>query len=281
MESSLSGRRSPRSVASLLRAAHLEPSVAVTLAASGLALTAGHRSKAVLIALATLAGQLSIGWGNDWIDRDRDRASARRDKPIVAGEVAARSVLRAALVAAAVCALLSLLAGLAAGLVNLVAVGSGWLYNAVAKPRLWSVLPWAVAFGLLPAFVTRALPGAPWPAWWGMAAGALLGAGAHFANALPDLEADRLVAVQGLPHRLGARGSLLATAGLVGAGVIVVTLGPGLRPLSVAVGATGALLLVAALATAASGRRRSAFRLVMLVLLLLATGLTVQGAALV
>jgi 4-hydroxybenzoate polyprenyltransferase len=40
---------------------------------------------------------------------------------------------------------------------------------------------------------------------WMVAAGALLGVGAHLLNALPDLADDAQTGVRGLPHRLGAR----------------------------------------------------------------------------
>ena len=46
---------------------------------------------------------------------------------------------------------------------------------------------------------------------WITAAGALLGAGAHFANVLPDLEDDARTGVRGLPHRIGRVGSLVLT----------------------------------------------------------------------
>ena len=56
-----------------------------------------------------------------------------------------------------------------------------------------------------------------------VAAGALLGVGAHLVNVLPDLADDAATGVRGLPHRLGARrSSALAAAVLVGATVVIV-----------------------------------------------------------
>ena len=72
------------------------------------------------------------------------------------------------------------------------------------KATVWSWAPYAVCFGLLPAVVTLSLPGSPRPAWWAMAAGALLGVGAHLANVLPDLEDDRATASAGC--RTGSAG---------------------------------------------------------------------------
>jgi 4-hydroxybenzoate polyprenyltransferase len=63
------------------------------------------------------------------------------------------------------------------------------------------------------------------PAAWVLAAGALLGVGAHLLNVLPDLADDEATGVRGLPHRLGERrvrvlaplvllaGSVVAAAG--------------------------------------------------------------------
>ncbi|MDQ1715893.1 MAG: hypothetical protein QOC60_1838 [Frankiaceae bacterium] len=89
-----------------------------------------------------------------------------------------------------------------------------------------SVVPYLVAFGLLPAFVVLGLPGHPWPAWWLVAAGSLLGAGAHFVNVLPDLADDALFGIRGLPHRLGAQASGVTGALLLAAAAVVLALGP-------------------------------------------------------
>lgn len=269
-----------RRVGALLRAAHPEPSLAVTLAASALALGAGLGARSGVVALAVGAGQLSIGWSNDWLDRGRDRASARADKPLARDEVTPRAVLTAALLALAVCVVASLALGAAAGITHLVAVAAGWVYNARAKHTWWSIVPWAVAFGLLPAVVTLTEPLAQPPAWWLVVAGALLGSGAHLANAIPDLDDDRRTGVTGLPHRLGRRRSLAATTALVALGIAVVVVGPGLRPAGVALGAVAAVLLAAVVVAGARGRDRWAFRGVVALLLLLAVGVVAGGAAL-
>jgi 4-hydroxybenzoate polyprenyltransferase len=192
---------------SLPAACHPAPICAVTVMATALALGCGHTWRAVvLIGLAVLAGQLSVGWGNDWLDAQRDRATGRRDKPIVAGPLRPRTVGVAAGAALAVCVPLSAACGLAAALAHLTGVAGGWAYNLGLKRTLWSWLPYAASFGLLPAFVTLALPGRAWPPWWALIAGALLGVGAHFANVLPDIADDMATGVRGLPQRLGTGG---------------------------------------------------------------------------
>lgn len=269
-----------RATAGLLGSAHLEPSLAVTAAACVLAVGAGLGGRAWMVALAVGAGQLSIGWSNDWLDWRRDRAAGRRDKPVARDELRPRTVAVAAAAALLLCAVASLTLGGTAAVVHLLAVAAGWLYNIRAKHTWYSVAPWAFAFGLLPAVVTLTLPLGRWPAWWMVAAGAIVGSGAHFANALPDLESDRATGVRGLPHRLGRRRSLSATVGLVAVGVAVIVAGSAARPAAIAVGVAGAVGLPAVTLAVARSRDRLAFRGLVLLLLVLAVGMVAGGAAL-
>jgi 4-hydroxybenzoate polyprenyltransferase len=158
------------------------------------------------VTAAVAAGQLSIGWSNDVIDASRDQQAGRSDKPVARGEVSEALVRRMIAAAAAACVVLSVACGLAsAGVHLLLVVGSGWAYNLGLKSTAGSGLPYAIAFGALPAVITLALPDPQWPPVWMVAAGALLGVGAHLLNALPDLADDARTGVRGLPHRLGAR----------------------------------------------------------------------------
>jgi 4-hydroxybenzoate polyprenyltransferase len=238
-----------RTIRGLARACHLGPTLAVTVLVTTVAVGAGAGGRvAALIGAAVLTGQLSIGWSNDWIDAGRDLTVGRLDKPIVAGWVPAHVVRGSALVAAALCVPLSLATGWRAGSVHLVAVAAAWGYNARLKSTSWSWAPYALSFGLLPAFVALALPGHPWPHWWVVCAAALLGVGAHLANVMPDLEDDRSTGVHGLPHRLGRTwSSLLAPTALLAASALIV-LGPAGPP-----GAAAGAGLVTAGVIAVSG----------------------------
>jgi 4-hydroxybenzoate polyprenyltransferase len=62
-----------------------------------------------------------------------------------------------------------------------------------------------LGFGPIPAYAASTLPGQPVPIWYATVAAALLGLGGHFANVLPDLDADRASGVAGLPQRVAAR----------------------------------------------------------------------------
>ena len=220
-------RQIGRRVVGLALSCHLGPALAVTALATALAIGVGASPpRWTLIAAAVLAGQLSVGWSNDWIDAGRDTAVGRRDKPVAAGLVPVGAVRTSAVVAAGGCVPLSLALGWRAGVVHLVAVAAAWGYNVRLKSTPWSWVPYALSFGLLPAVVTLALPAHSWPPAWVVGAAGLLGVGAHLANVVPDLEADRSTGVRGLPHRLGQRGSvLLAPTTLLGATALIV-LGP-------------------------------------------------------
>ena len=191
----------------LLRSSHPEPGRAVTVAMTLLAVGAGHRGWGVPgVFLAVAATQLSVGWVNDWLDAERDRGPAGRDKPVAAGQISARAVGLAGLVATLAVPLLGLLFGLLPAALLTVAAVVALLYDWPLKGTVFSIVPYLVAFGLLPAFVVVALPGHPAPPAWLVAAGTLLGGGAHFANVLPDLADDEATGVRGLPHRLGPGG---------------------------------------------------------------------------
>ena len=252
-----------RTVIALARCSHFGPTVAVTTFATLLAVTAekGHRS--LLVGAAVLAGQLSVGWSNDWLDRERDRSVGREDKPLVAGDIADATLLRAALAALFAAVPLSLVMGWSAGALHLAAVAAAWSYNLVFKRTPLSPLPYVMAFGLLPAFVTLAHPEPFRAPAWGIGVGALLGTAAHFTNVLPDLETDAATGVRGLPHRLGRRVSLLIAGASLSVALLAAWLGPDDRPTPVSgvVLMLGLLLAAGVVGAGAAGRGRLAFRL--------------------
>ncbi len=247
----------PGVVLPLLRTAHLGPSVAVTTIAALLALTLGLPGyEGAVVTMAVFAGQLTIGWGNDLLDVDRDREVGRPDKPLANGDLTPSFVVRSLIVAAAACVVLSLLAGWRSGATHLVLlVAFGHLYNLYFKATPWSWLPYAVAFGSLPAVVGLANSPSRWPPTWMVGTAAALGVAAHFLNTLPDLDDDAGTGVRGLPHRLGAiRSRLVATALLVLASVVA-ALGPAGPPATWAWTALAVVVALAALALFGTGKR--------------------------
>ena len=174
------------------------------------------------IATIMLLVQFSISALNDWADADLDARAGRR-RPIPMRLVSPRTALTVALACAAAALLSSAFSGfgLAPFLLVLVGLASGWAYDLGLKRTPLSVLPFAVAFPLLPL-------------WVGMVAGRPLGslslvllggiplAGAiHLADAIPDRDADRAAGVDSLAVALGRPAAELTAVGLLLAGTLV------------------------------------------------------------
>lgn len=266
----------------LVRASHPEPTAAVTALATALAVSTGLGGRSLLVTLAFLTGQLSVGWSNDWIDAARDARTGRTDKPVAAGSLRVQAVRTAALTAAALCVPASLALGLRAGLLHLAAVAAAWAYNARLKATLLSWLPYAFSFGAVPSIVTLARDAPVLAPWWATAAGALLGVGAHLCNVLPDLEEDLATGVRGLPHALGPGRSTALAAGLLLTAAVLLAAGPG-RPgaLPVVAVVVAAAVTVGGLVRARRPGSRDAFRAAILVAAVSVGLLVARGAVLV
>ena len=247
-------------IGALLRAAHIEPTIAVTVLTALLARASGlGTARLILVTAAVFAGQLVIGWSNDLLDAGRDAAVNRGDKPLATGVLKSREVVVCLGGAAVVAIGLSAALGWQSALVHLVlVVGSGEAYNLGLKATVWSWLAYFVAFGSLPAVVSLAASPPGPPKVWIVAASAALGVAAHFLNTLPDLAHDAATGIRGLPQRIGARRSQAAAAILLAAASAFIILGPAGLPPPVR---WTALLLAAALAVGAlTGRDRAPFR---------------------
>ncbi len=240
----------------LVAAAHPGPTFAVSTLSGLLAIS--FDAPAVLVLLAVFSGQLVIGWSNDLIDAARDRSDGRVDKPLATGQVQQSTVAVALAVVAAVSVVTSFALGWAPGLLHMVLmVGSGLAYNLKLKATIWSFVPYALAFGSLPAVVWLASgtrpadvgPTVNGPPVWMLLVGAMLGVGAHLLNVLPDLADDARHGIRGLPHHLGQRRTQLLAPALLAAGTVtVVTAAPGPIPWwgFVVLSAGGGLAIVAA-----------------------------------
>lgn len=259
MAASSQGRSGRSRAWPLLAAAHPGPAFAVTAVTVLLAPSLGvSGGRLVVLAVAALAGQLSVGWSNDAIDADRDRRAGRTDKPIATGRISARTVHAASLLALGGTIAASLACGMRAGLVHLGCVTAGWLYNLGFKSTIWSWAPFAAAFAGLPIVVASTAQPPAMPPGWMIAAGALLGIGAHLLNVLPDLDDDRRTGIRGAAHRLGPVWSArLASLVLAAASILIVVAAP-IRPASVAIVVLLATLTLAAIPMRSSGR--AAFR---------------------
>jgi 4-hydroxybenzoate polyprenyltransferase len=215
-------------LAAILGATHPIPAASVTTLVGVLAAARGADALALWwVVASTAAGQASVGWSNDYLDRFEDARAGRRGKPVVSGSAPPDVVRRAAVGAFVASIALSVPLGITESAVMASAVSSAWLYNLGLKRTVVSWAPYAVSFGFLPVYVWVATGGLP--PWWLVGGAALLGVGAHLTNAAPDLEADTAAGHRGLPHRLGLHGSLLTACGLLLVVLVVVLTGSGAR----------------------------------------------------
>ncbi|HEX6547680.1 MAG TPA: UbiA family prenyltransferase [Candidatus Dormibacteraeota bacterium] len=263
----------------LIKASHPEPVAAVTLLATLLAIGAGRGTHYGLVILgAVLTGQLAVGWANDYMDADLDAAEGRLDKPVIVGEVGHITVGIAAVLALIACIPLSLEAGRAAAGAHFIAIGAALAYNAGLKKTPLSVIPYGVAFGMLPAFITLGPPINHFPSVWATLAGVLAGCAAHFAQSLPDIEKDRKFEIFGLPQMVGPQLSAVMAAVLFAGAATVVTVGAPSRPLYLAL-ALVIVLMVAVVATAMLGRLKIAFQLTVISAVAMIVALVVGGGS--
>jgi 4-hydroxybenzoate polyprenyltransferase len=264
-------------VRALWGATHPGPTLVVTTLSLALGIAAGLEPwRLVLLVMSVFAGQVSVGLSNDAIDAGRDVAVGRSDKPVAIGALTPERALAVAV--AAVVGALALSAPLGSGLVavHAIALASAWAYNAGLKSTPLSVVPFLLSFGLFPSFATLALPQPVLAAPWASLAGAALGAAVHLTNVVRDLDDDRATGVRGLPHRLGARPSVVVAAVGIVLGAVAVVIGSG-------GGIVGAVFFVAVLVVAVATIAlavsrppgRAVFQLTMLAALLLAAQLVV------
>ncbi len=205
-----------------------------------LALVAGATAgRALLLGLAMVGLQVSIGALNDRVDVERDRGH-KPGKPIPAGLVGQGTAGAIVLGGLALGLGLSLIAGPAVALVAGLGVGAGYLYDLRLKATAWAWLPFAIGLPLLPIYAWLGASGRIPGAFILLVALAVpAGAAVALLNGLVDLERDRAAAVRTPAVRLGSARARLVAGGLlavVAAGVITSL---------VAVGASGVAVVVA------------------------------------
>ena len=207
---------------------HPIPSLLTTLAALGFAwifgIGPGDR-RFWWIASIMLLVQFSISALNEWADADLDRR-ARRQRPIPLGLVSRGAALAIAVVAAVGAFLLCVLADLGPFALLLVGIGTacGWAYDLRLKATPLSVVPFAIAFPLMPFWI-GVLAARPLSSLVILfLGGSPLAAAIHLADAIPDRDADRAAGLRTLAVALGTPRAELAAAGLLLLGSLVSTI---------------------------------------------------------
>ena len=188
----------------------------VLLMTVGTALCGGSWSAVALVFVASAAGQATVGWTNDVHDAAADRAAGRGTKPTVRGDIRPEDLRIPILVSATLTIPLSFLAaGWLGGAAHIAAVGSALVYNFYLARTVWSWVPYAVSFALMPVFVAQASSPSVWPTVPVTVLSVLVGVTAHLLNAIPDIDIDRATGWGGLAVSLGKRRSIVLAGVLV------------------------------------------------------------------
>jgi 4-hydroxybenzoate polyprenyltransferase len=204
-----------------LRAAHFGPTVIVTTASFLLSLSQYSLIDSLRVAIAIFAGQLVVGWSNDFIDAPLDIAAHRTKKPIVSKEINPEQLKGSIVFALVAAVLLSLFSplGLTGTLIHFLGILSATFYNFKLKPTILSPIPYIVSFGALPWAIY--LPAGNHPPLWLYLDFMLIAVAFHFFNVLKDFQWDINQGVLGLPQRLGRNVSLFISISLVVSAVLV------------------------------------------------------------
>jgi 4-hydroxybenzoate polyprenyltransferase len=204
-----------------LRAAHFGPTVIVTVTSFLLSLSQYSIIDSLRVAIAIFAGQLVVGWSNDFIDAPLDIAAQRTKKPIVSKEVNPEQLKKSIFGALFVALLLSLFSplGLTGTLIHFLGILSATIYNFKLKPTILSPLPFIVSFGALPWAIY--LPAGNQPPLWLYLDFMIIAVAFHFFNVLKDFQWDINQGILGLPQRLGKNASLFISISLVISALLV------------------------------------------------------------
>jgi 4-hydroxybenzoate polyprenyltransferase len=238
-----------RTIAAAIRVVHPAPALAVTLLSGVLGAIllaqAGRSLDAAWVAtVASVAGsQIFVGATNDLVDRGRDAAAGRFDKPLATGDLSPGAAVWIASFGLAVLIAGSLrLSGLFLALGS-AATGSALAYNLWLSRTPLSVLPYVISFAILPIWIAVGVGVDPARVAAAPFLVAPFAAAAHLANAVRDFDADAALGSRNLAQILGRQRSLrvawtlaVAVGVLVGAWLLVA--GPAELP-AIALGVIG------------------------------------------
>ena len=199
----------------LLKAAHFGPTLLVVAISFLLALSVLAWVDSLRIALAIFAGKLVVGWSNDVIDFPLDSAAKRHKKPLVSGKITIEFLKKCILVALVMAFVLSIFSpfGWQGTLLHFLGILSATAYNLKLKATIFSPLPYLISFGSLPWAIYLSADKTP-PLWLFLCF-MIFSTAFHFLNVIKDLRWDLDQGVNGLPQKLGQRGSIAVAILLV------------------------------------------------------------------
>ena len=205
----------------------------------------------------------SIGLSNDYCDFALD-SQTKPGKPLVRGDIKARTALLVAYITATAGALLSLWFGWKTFIVSLAVLASGVTYNVWAKRTIYSWVPYAVFIPALPVWGFLAAEKFNSLVLLSFPLGVFISLALNLANTLPDLTGDVRNGVKGLAHRLGRSRSVIVIWCAFGGALGLLALTPavlGNNPRRLFPGlALGSIILLLMVIDRATGRSDSSLR---------------------
>jgi 4-hydroxybenzoate polyprenyltransferase len=208
----------------LLKASHFGPTLIVTSISCAFALHYWWEGPAYVIAFGVFTGQLVVGWSNDLIDYEDDQRHNRTNKPLVAGLITKEFLQKwlRFMVPFSFIANIAGPLGIKGGFVYMLGIACGVAYNFYFKFSPLSPLPYAIAFAALPSSIAISKEITP-PTWMWLG-GALFGMAAHFINVIKDMKEDHVSGINGLPQKLGTKGSIASATILIALGITTLVL---------------------------------------------------------
>jgi 4-hydroxybenzoate polyprenyltransferase len=199
----------------LAKATHPFPLIAVVTLTGLIGVTTSEQEteieKLILVILAMFLSQLTIGWSNDYLDRDTD-AVYQPSKPLASGLVEAKWLPRLAFLACVGSLAVGTQLGAVPLLLLVIGTASGLAYNVGIKNTDVSWLPYVVAFAVLPPFVWSALDTFRTEFIWLYVVATPLTVAVHLANSLPDAATDEASGRAGIATSLSRTGSFILLA---------------------------------------------------------------------
>ncbi|MHB8488956.1 MAG: UbiA family prenyltransferase [Candidatus Dormibacteria bacterium] len=215
-------------IRSLIFLAHPGPSLLVTVVLVAIAGLAGQRIPDGILVVqligAMLPVQFCIGVINDVVDLPAD-AVAKPHKPLVRGIVTRSTATGLGVVLGAVG--LGVAATINLGTLGLdaIALGAGLAYDLGLRRTPLSWIPWWGGIAVLPLEGYAAVGSIPSRLLVLIPLAGLIAIGLHFANALPDIDSDRVAGRRSLPVVVGRdRSEWAGPLSLAAAGVLAIML---------------------------------------------------------
>jgi 4-hydroxybenzoate polyprenyltransferase len=244
-------RKPGGTIRSLLFMAHPGPSLLVTAVLVAVAGLAAHRVPDLTLALqlvgAMLPVQFCIGVVNDVVDLPADTA-AKPHKPLVRGVVSRSTATGVGVVLGAMGLAVAATINLATLGLDAVALGAGLAYDLGLRRTALSWVPWWGGMAVLPLEGYASVGAIPVRLLSLIPLAGLIAIGLQFANALPDIDGDRMAGRRSLPVLVGVdRSRWAGPVALAAAGTLAIVLAGPLGQAGVAffvgVGALGAGVL--------------------------------------